>query len=60
VDTEKDRTKRKYLDEWVKAVNEDGRFGNWVWAVAFAQSQVRSIIRKYDNKKYDLHASQKH
>lgn len=46
-DTEKDRTKRKYLDEWVKAVNPVGRFGRWSWDVAFAQSEVRSIIRKH-------------
>jgi type III restriction enzyme len=53
MDTEKDRTKRKYLDEWVNSVNEDGRFGNWAWAVAFAQSEVRSIIREYDLKSDD-------
>jgi type III restriction enzyme len=46
-DSEKDRTKRKYLDEWIKAVNQDARFAKWSWDVAFAQSEVRSIIRKH-------------
>lgn len=45
-DTEKDRTKREYLDEWVKAVNEDGRFGEWTWDIAFSQSDVKGIISK--------------
>lgn len=45
-DTEKDRTKREYLDEWVKAINEDGRFGEWTWDVAFKQSDVKGIIAK--------------
>lgn len=39
-DIDKDRTKREYLDEWVKAINEDGRFGEWNWDVAFNQSDV--------------------
>ena len=45
-DTEKDRTKREYLDEWIRAVNEDGRFGEWTWDVAFTQSDVKGIISK--------------
>jgi len=45
-DSEQDRTKRQYLDEWVKAVNQDGRFGEWTWDVALDQSDVRGIITK--------------
>lgn len=45
-DTEKDRTKRECLDQWVKAVNEDSRFGEWAWDVAFSQSDVKGIISK--------------
>lgn len=33
-DTEQDQVKRRYLDEWTKAVNEHGGFGQWRWAVA--------------------------
>lgn len=51
IDDDKNRTKRKYLDEWVKAVNEDGRFGRWAWDVAFAQSQVKGLIRKHLEEK---------
>jgi type III restriction enzyme len=45
-DTYKDQTKRKYLDEWIKAVNSDGRFGKWIWDVAFGMSEVRRIINE--------------
>lgn len=51
-DTPKDKTKRRYLDEWVNAINEDGRFSKWTWDVAFAQSDVRSIIRKKSGENY--------
>lgn len=43
---EKDKIKRKYLEEWVEAVAEDGRFGKWVWDIAFEQSDVRGIVNK--------------
>jgi type III restriction enzyme len=46
LDTEKERTKREYLNDWVNAVNEDGRFGEWTWDIAFTQSDVRGIISK--------------
>lgn len=48
-DSEKERTKRKYLEEWIDAVNKDGQFGKWIWDVAFEQSQVRGILRKYSD-----------
>jgi type III restriction enzyme len=48
-DTEKDRTKREFLDEWVQAINEDGRFGEWTWDIAFTQSDVKGIISKIMN-----------
>ena len=43
-DTQKDRTKRAFLDEWVTAVNQQGGFGKWIWAVSKDPSDVRSII----------------
>lgn len=46
MDTSKDRTKRKFLDEWVKAVNQDGRFGKWSWAVSKNPADVAGIIEK--------------
>jgi type III restriction enzyme len=33
-DTEQDRVKRRYLDEWTQAVNAHGGFGRWRSAVA--------------------------
>lgn len=44
VDTQQDQVKRKYLDEWVQAVNVDGRFGRWKWAVSFGPSDLPDII----------------
>jgi type III restriction enzyme len=47
IDSEQNRTKRTFLGEWVDAVTEDGRFGVWTDDVAFAQSEVKGIIRKH-------------
>lgn len=43
-DTLRDKTKRKFLNEWVEAVNEHGGFGNWNWAVSRDPSDVKMII----------------
>ncbi len=45
-DTRKDKTKRKFLDEWVQAVNTHGRFGKWTWDVSFNPADVDGIINK--------------
>ncbi len=34
-DTEQDKTKRAFLDEGVRAVNNHAGFGKWHWAVFF-------------------------
>ena len=47
IDDQKNKTKRKYLDEWVQAVNEDGRFGRWEWDVSFRTSDIKDIIAKH-------------
>ena len=47
VDTPQNQRKRKFLDEWIKAVNEDGRFGKWAWDVMFDPSQFDNIIVKH-------------
>ena len=46
-DDDQNRTKRKYLAEWVDVVNQDGRYGTWVWDVAFHPAEVRGIITKH-------------
>jgi type III restriction enzyme len=43
-DTEQDRVKRCYLDEWTKAVNAHGAFGRWRWAVAQHPGEIRDIL----------------
>jgi type III restriction enzyme len=43
-DTQKDKTKREFLDEWVRAVNEYGGFGKWKWAVSKDPGDIRMII----------------
>ncbi|MCD6399992.1 DEAD/DEAH box helicase family protein [candidate division WOR-3 bacterium] len=45
-DTQQDKTKREFLDEWVRAVNEHGGFGNWQWAVSTHPSDVANILQK--------------
>jgi type III restriction enzyme len=41
---DKDKTKRKFLSEWIQAVNEHGGFGKWNSAVSRNPADVNSII----------------
>ena len=41
---DRDRTKRRFLDEWVTAVNAHGGFGRWRWAVSKKPSDVHDIL----------------
>ncbi|WP_423905972.1 BPTD_3080 family restriction endonuclease [Candidatus Spongiihabitans sp.] len=45
-DSQQDKTKRKYLNQWVQAVNEQGGFGTWHWDVSFHPSDIEHKIRK--------------
>lgn len=47
VDTPQNQRKRKFLDEWVKAVNADGRFGTWAWDVIFHPNEFDNAIVKH-------------
>ncbi len=51
VDTPQNQRKRKFLDEWVKAVNEDGRFGTWAWGVIFNPNELDNKILEFSSKK---------
>jgi len=42
--TAKDETKRRYLGEWVSAVNAHGGFGKWEAGLAFKPSDLPKII----------------
>ena len=44
-DTQRDQTKREFLDEWVKAVNQHDGFGQWQWAVSKNPADVKGIIQ---------------
>jgi len=44
-DTLQDNTKRAFLDEWVKAVNHQGGFGKWSWAVSYNPSDLPQILQ---------------
>jgi type III restriction enzyme len=43
-DTEQDKAKRRYLEEWCEAVNAHGGFGYWRWAVAHRPGEIRDIL----------------
>lgn len=45
-DSQQDKTKHEFLDEWVKAVNNHGGFGKWQWAVSKGPSDVAEILEK--------------
>ena len=46
-DSDQDRTKRRFLDEWVKAVNAHGGFGRWVWAVSTTPGDIPDILARH-------------
>ena len=46
-DSQENQTKREFLDEWVKAVNEHGGFGVWAWDVSRQPGDVVGILRKH-------------
>jgi type III restriction enzyme len=47
-DDDQNRTKRTFLNEWVEAVNEDGRFGRWRWAVSFEPGDIVDILAEFE------------
>ena len=46
-DSDRDQTKRQYLDEWVRAVNAHGGFGRWAWDVSKNPGDVQDILGKH-------------
>ena len=43
-ESDQDRTKRKCMDEWVRAVNSHGGFGRWRSAVARSPGEIHGIL----------------
>ncbi len=46
-ETEQDKTKRRFLDEWVRAVNSHGGFGSWYCDVSRNPADVREILARH-------------
>lgn len=43
-DSEQDQVKRRYLDEWVQAVNAYGGLGHWRWVVVKQPGEIRDVL----------------
>ena len=43
-DSEQNQTKRRFLNEWVNAVNEHGGFGRWSWDVSKDPGDIKDIL----------------
>ena len=50
-DSEQDRTKRKFLAEWVGAVNARGGLGLWSWDVSKDPGDVKDILERHARAK---------
>ena len=46
-DTEQDQVKRRYLDEWTKAVTAHGGFGRWRWDVSTSPGDIKDILARH-------------
>ena len=46
-DTQQDKSKRTFLDEWCKAVNSQGGFGVWEWDVSFEAGDAAEILQRH-------------
>jgi type III restriction enzyme len=48
-DSQENRTKREFLDEWTKAVNAHGGFGCWSWEVSREPKDIGGILQKHNS-----------
>ena len=46
-DSDQNRTKRRFLDEWTRAVNEHGGFGHWSWDVSMDPGDIKDILVRH-------------
>lgn len=46
VDSEQDKTKRRFLDEWIRAINGQGGFGKWACDVSRHASDIEGILEQ--------------
>ncbi len=47
-DTQQDKTKREFLGEWIKAVNQHGGFGEWAWGVSLDPADLATLLDKHN------------
>ena len=59
IDDNQNKEKRRYLEEWIDVVNEDGSYGTWTWDVAFHPSEVRGIIANHGKTEVSARESAK-
>ncbi len=50
-DTEQDKVKRHYLEEWCQAVNAHGGFGQWRWAAAKHPGEIRDVLMQGEERR---------
>lgn len=46
-ETQQTRTKHKFLQEWVKAVNVHGGFGHWACGISLFPGELHGILKKH-------------
>ena len=46
-DTQENKTKREFLSEWVKAVNQHGGFGTWAAGVSYNPRDLPTILQRH-------------
>ncbi len=49
-DDQQNKTKRKYLKEWIEAVNNHGGFGEWHSDISTEPGDIEDLIKKYANE----------
>ncbi len=52
-DSEQDQTKRRFLDEWVNAVNGHNGFGHWTWDVSRDPGDIKDILTRHAQAEED-------
>ena len=46
-DSAEDRTKREFLAEWIRAVNEHGGFGRWARDISLHHRDVEGFLNRH-------------
>lgn len=49
LDSEQNKTKRAFLDEWCRAVNQHGGFGRWSGTVSFNPNDLEKLLHDANN-----------